>query len=479
MKKFISVLCIVLMLAGLLAGCTSTAPEITVTNLVPGETANYMLGVGETAMLNYNMTAQVRMTKDTAPIDLALTVSDAGAFDRPADADESMNAVYDTLVALAPRYTSEDETVVTADANGLITAIAPGTTIITVSVDNPGSDESVTMSVPVEVVQYVEQLSVDADLLELTYIEESEEAGPDATLTNTAQIKATVTPTDASDKSIHFASSDTSIATVDNEGVVVAVGAGECEITVNASGGKEELEQIVKVVVSVPVPEIFELAINAQQNITRGKGFQIQLDLGEDADSESYDVRYSSSDETVAVANETGWVDCIGVGQAEITAEIPQTDLAVTVVVTVQKPVATSTGNTAGNGTGSTGGNSNDDGAGNPNNSAPTAPTPDPIPAEPAPTPELPPAPEPAPSISAQQAAEAALAYAGSFANVSNSPSPVNYAGWSTGLFASQEDANAMVASQAAYYASLKGVDEYGTLHYWWEGNNFYVGVSG
>lgn len=479
MKKSISVLCIVLMLAGLLAGCISTAPEITVTNLVSGETESYMLGVGETAMLNYNMAAQVRMTKDAAPIALTLAVSDAGTFDRPTDADENMNAVYDTLVALAPSYASEDEAVATADANGLITAVAPGITTITVSVDNPGSDEPVTMSIPVEVVQYVEQLSVDADLLELTYIEESEGAEPDSTLANAAQIKAVVTPTDASDKSIFFASSDTSIATVDDEGVVVAAGVGECEITVSASGGKEDLEQIVKVVVGVPIPEIFELAINAQQNIVRGKGFQIQFNFGEDADPESYNVLYSSSDETVAVVTETGWVDCIGVGQAEVTAEIPYTDLRVTITLVVQKPVTSGTGgNNGSGGNNGTGGSSNGGGTagGDAGNSAGdeggnTGGGGDPAPA---------PAPAPTPSLSAEQAAAAARnAAAGRFKAVSGSYNlSGSYAGASSGLFSSQAEFDAWACAYVDAYAGLKGVLEYGTLYAFTDGNVCYICIG-
>lgn len=77
----------------------------------------------------------------------------------------------------------------------------------------------------------------------------------------TAKLSPIVTPTNATNKSVTWKSSDESVATVDKDGNVTAVGAGTCTITVTtASGGKTA---ICTVTVAAPfVPEPTEIEID-------------------------------------------------------------------------------------------------------------------------------------------------------------------------------------------------------------------------
>ena len=114
---------------------------------------------------------------------------------------------------------SSDETVVTVDQEGTITAVAEGNAVVTVACGDAKDECSVTVSaasVPVE------SVTLDAEGLEL-FIGETD------TLT------ATVLPEDASDNTVVWTSSNEAVATVSG-GVVTAVAVGETKITASAGG---------------------------------------------------------------------------------------------------------------------------------------------------------------------------------------------------------------------------------------------------
>lgn len=105
-----------------------------------------------------------------------------------------------------------------------VKAIAPGTVTI------KASHGSVSASIEVNIkAEGSETIAVTGVSLNKTTL--SLETGGTATLT------ATVAPTDASDQTVTWSSSDTKVATVSSDGLVTAVAAGEATITVKTNDG--------------------------------------------------------------------------------------------------------------------------------------------------------------------------------------------------------------------------------------------------
>ena len=76
----------------------------------------------------------------------------------------------------------------------------------------------------------------------------------DLTIGDTHQLQATVAPSNASYKAVSFTSSDDTIATVDNDGLVTAVAAGTADITVESLMDGSKTAKCA-VTVKEPIPE--------------------------------------------------------------------------------------------------------------------------------------------------------------------------------------------------------------------------------
>lgn len=117
-----------------------------------------------------------------------------------------------------------------------------------------------------------------------------------------------------------WTSDDETVATVDENGLVTAVGAGETTIRVSARGGELSGSCLVTVVVTardLVVPDTLELVLNGQNSANLNVAA-----TPEDATGVTF--TYTSSDETVATVDETGLVTAVANGEAEITVTLTQ-----------------------------------------------------------------------------------------------------------------------------------------------------------
>ena len=130
-------------------------------------------------------------------------------------------------------FSSGDEDVAIVDKNGVVTAIAAGTTGITATSEDGEFSKTCTVTVTAPVVE-VSGVSLDENELELT-------VGEEKTLT------AVVEPENATNKKVSWSSDNEAAATVDENGKVTAVAAGEAMITVTTEDGSYTDECLVTV----------------------------------------------------------------------------------------------------------------------------------------------------------------------------------------------------------------------------------------
>ncbi len=229
----------------------------------------------------------------------------------PADADDT--AVF---------WTSSDTNIATVDLNGLVTAVTKGTATITGTTNDGGfiAEANITVLLPVNAV------SVNPDSFEL-------EEG------NTRLVAAEVSPSNASDTSVSWASSDTTIATVSANGSVTAIAAGIATITANTNDGN--FTAIATITVVGPVSGV---TVNPQTlNLVEGDAATLIAQVNP-ANALDTSVTWFSSDTAIATVNTNGRVNAIAAGNATITVTTTDGGFIAAATITVIRPTVATTG---------------------------------------------------------------------------------------------------------------------------------------
>lgn len=198
-KKIFLTAAIAAVMALSLAGC-----GVKVTDMAIPETATIEKGESVTLPINFGT--------DKAPAETPVLVTGDACTAESADVDEKLAQAASKLTI---EWTSSDESVVTVDENGVVTAVGAGEADITAAVQ----DADISSVTHVKVV--ILPTGVDApDTLELYTNGESEKS-----------LDAKIVPEDATEVKLAYVSSDEGVATVDENGLVTAVADGECTIT--------------------------------------------------------------------------------------------------------------------------------------------------------------------------------------------------------------------------------------------------------
>lgn len=198
-------------------------------------------------------------------------------------------------------WSSNDPGVATVNGDGVVTGKSVGSATITARAGNQSATCRVTVtSATIE----VSSITLNTNSLSLT-------VGNSSTLT------ATVLPADATDKTVTWESNDTGVATVSSSGVVTAVSVGTCTVTAKAGGKTASCAVSVTsggggggtTVNSISVdPTSYTLPVGGTTTITA------TVDPGDAA------VTWTSSDESVAMVSQAGYVIAIKEGTTDIIA---------------------------------------------------------------------------------------------------------------------------------------------------------------
>lgn len=214
-------------------------------------------------------------------------------------------------------WSSSNESVLTVDANGLVTAVGDGDATITATVDGvSATTDTITVTTPVVKVSGVK---LSASNLKLAV------GGEPSTLT------AAVEPDNATSKNLSWSSSDPTVATV-ADGVVTPVKAGAATITVTTEDG--EHSATCKVTVIQPATGI---TLDKQKVVLVGAATE-QLKAAVVPAEANQTIVWKSSNESVATVDQTGKVASVSKGAATITVSTEDGTYSQDCAVTVSNP---------------------------------------------------------------------------------------------------------------------------------------------
>ena len=210
----------------------------------------------------------------------------------------------------AVNWKSSDPSIASVTKDGVVTALKEGfVTITAISVDNP----EVKAECSVEAKYYHAESVQINEPEELVRIEE----------TKTGQLTARVLPELASQK-VNWKSADTSIATVDNAGVITGVKSGSVQIIAMAADDETKTDSYTVEIFKYPVTSI--QIMDEEGNDIPETGLTVFVDgsakltaaVNEDATHKEY--TWSSGDENIAAVDSDGLVSGINGGSTTITA---------------------------------------------------------------------------------------------------------------------------------------------------------------
>lgn len=342
-----------------LVGC-----GVKITNIAVPERATMEKGESITLPVVYGTDEAPAVTPETA------------ATGESAETDEKVVKAAEKLTI---EWTSSDESVATVDATGMVVAVSAGEADITASVTD--SEMSAVCKVTVKVA--AKDITVPDNL--------------DVKLNdgNETTVEATVSPADATDVKVSYASTDEAVATVDKDGRVQVLQPGECDITTTLMQDGEKVTEKTTHVKAFYEVESITLDSN-EGKLTVGNSHTIKATVAPEEVAAETTIEWSSSNEKVATVDENGKVTAIAAGEATITAAAGEKNATYKLTVQAKKIVQnTSKSSNKGNTSSSTGSSA-------PAPVAPSAPTTPVQPSNPEPAAPAPAQPDPQPEQPAQ-----------------------------------------------------------------------------
>ena len=218
------------------------------------------------------------------------------------------------------KWTSSNTSVAKVSSSGVVTPVKPGEATITVKTTDGGFTAKCVISVK----KAVTKISLNKATATLN---------SDKTLT----LKAKISPSDATDKTVTWKSSNKKVATVSSSGVVKPVGKGTATITATSENG---LKATCKVTVYMK-PTAVKLN-KSEAEVYAGEKLTLKATV-EPADANNPAVTFSSSDKSIATVDSKGVVKGVKAGQVVITVKTEEGGYTAECAVTVKQHVTSIT----------------------------------------------------------------------------------------------------------------------------------------
>ena len=211
-------------------------------------------------------------------------------------------------------YEIEDEDVATVNENGKITSVSSGETNLIIS---NGKKE---IKVLIKVIDSKNEVKVTGLKVDKKSIS--------IEIRSTAKVNATVLPTNATNKSLKWESSNNAVATVSNKGVIKGIGKGNAKITVTTLDGEYKEEIIVTV---TKTDKTNSQSTNKNVKVTSlkftkketalvvGGTERLQIIINP-SNATNKKVKWTTSNSKVVTVDQTGKIEGKKVGTAIITA---------------------------------------------------------------------------------------------------------------------------------------------------------------
>ena len=255
--------------------------------------------------------------------DAPAVTPETAATGESAETDEKLAKAASKLTV---EWTSSDESVATVDATGMVVAVSAGEADITASVTD--SEMSAVCKVTVKVA--AKDITVPDNL--------------DVKLNdgNETTVEATVSPADATDVKVSYASTDEAVATVDKDGRVQVLQPGECDIVTTLT--QEDKKVVEKKTHIKAYYEVEGITLDKTEGIlTAGNTVALNATVLPEEIADETTVTWTSSDEKVATVDENGKVTAIAAGEATITANAGEKSATYKLTVQAKKVAQTTT----------------------------------------------------------------------------------------------------------------------------------------
>ena len=213
-----------------------------------------------------------------------------------------------SLSDFALTWSSSDSSIVSVDENGVITGLKEGTAAVTVTSSNGKSATCVVK---------VTKNAVDVKNIKLSTNKLTMKVG------SVNQLIATIEPSNATNRELVWSSSDSSIATVNNKGVIKGIREGVVTITVKTKNGTVIAKSTITIE-NVPTPTSTPMVIESlsfnENNISVKKGDSLNLVVTvKPSELSSSKLTWKSSDSSIVSVDENGVIKGLKEGTTTIT----------------------------------------------------------------------------------------------------------------------------------------------------------------